>query len=66
MSKDEFIQMRGYSLSKLETEKIVFKKDGSIEGNYSMSAPGPVDLSKPAGGELAEVDTLCGNACSVM
>lgn len=67
MSKDEFIQMRGYSMSKMETEKIVFKNDGSIEGNYSTSATrGPVDLSKPAKGELADVDTLCGNACSVM
>lgn len=66
MSKDEFIQMRGYSMSKMETETIVFKKDGSVDGNYSMSAPGPVDLSKPAHGELADVDTLCGNACSVM
>jgi len=33
-SDDEVIQMRGYRISKLETEKIVFKKDGSIEGDY--------------------------------
>lgn len=65
-SKDEFIQMRGYSLSKLETEKIVFKKDGSIDGNYSMRTPEPLDLSKPANRELADVDTLCGNSCALM
>lgn len=33
-SKNEVIRMRGYHINKLETEKIVFKKDGSIEGNY--------------------------------
>eukprot|EP00985_Skeletonema_marinoi_P021134 scaffold12828_cov175-Skeletonema_marinoi.AAC.3 len=32
----EVIRMRGYDMRRLETEKIVFKKDGSINGNYSM------------------------------
>eukprot|EP00574_Skeletonema_japonicum_P005221 CAMPEP_0201716866 /NCGR_PEP_ID=MMETSP0593-20130828/2736_1 /ASSEMBLY_ACC=CAM_ASM_000672 /TAXON_ID=267983 /ORGANISM="Skeletonema japonicum, Strain CCMP2506" /LENGTH=739 /DNA_ID=CAMNT_0048206769 /DNA_START=97 /DNA_END=2316 /DNA_ORIENTATION=- len=32
----EVIRMRGYDIRRLETEKIVFKKDGRIEGNYSM------------------------------
>jgi len=34
----EIIRMRGYDMRRLETEKIVFKKDGSIEGNYGMKA----------------------------
>jgi len=29
----EFLKMRGYSLNKVETNKIVFKKDGSIESD---------------------------------
>ena len=32
----EVIRMRGYDMRRLETENIVFKKDGSIDGNYSM------------------------------
>jgi len=51
----EIIRMRGYDMLRHETEKIVFKKDGSIEGNYSNSvksgskaAPAVVEKSKPA------------------
>jgi len=60
-SKDEIIRMRGYHLNKIETESIVFKRDGSIEGNY----PTP-DLSKEAPDEKADSDTFCGGACTVM
>ncbi|KAL7550704.1 hypothetical protein ACHAWF_014901 [Thalassiosira exigua] len=70
-SDDEVIRMRGYHMSKLETEKIVFKKDGSIEGNYPIEKPQPAetevaDLSKPAAGEESEDNTLCGGACAIM
>lgn len=64
-SEDEVIRMRGYYMSKLETEKIVFKQDGRIEGNYPPKKKVPPvdtpvgDLSKPAAGEEAEGDTLC-------
>ena len=55
--------MRGYRMSKLEMEKIVFKKDGSIKGNYPIEVPvaeTPVgDLSNPASGEESEGDTCC-------
>eukprot|EP00804_Cyclotella_cryptica_P021876 CCRYP_000840-RA/>CCRYP_000840-RA protein AED:0.23 eAED:0.23 QI:1638/1/1/1/1/1/3/361/525 len=37
-SSNEIIKMRGYHINKLETRKIVFKKDGSIEGDYSPEA----------------------------
>mmetsp|Transcript_19608 Transcript_19608/g.38760 ORF Transcript_19608/g.38760 Transcript_19608/m.38760 type:complete len:765 (-) Transcript_19608:350-2644(-) len=57
-SDDEVIRMRGYHMNKLETEKIVFKKDGSIEGNYPpkvealepelvMNFPEPVSTAVP-------------------
>lgn len=36
-SADETIKMRGYHLKKEETRTIVFKKDGSIEGDYDPS-----------------------------
>ena len=40
---DETIKMRGYHLKKEETRTIVFKKDGTIEGDYdpnpSVEAP---------------------------
>ena len=62
-SKDEVIRMRGYHMNKLETEKIVFKQDGSIEGNYTMVAG---DLSKPAFGEESEGNTFCGGGCAIM
>ena len=42
-SDSEVIRMRGYDMSRLETEKIVFKKDGSIEGNYNSTTEQPVD-----------------------
>lgn len=71
-SKDEVIRMRGYKMSKLETEKIIFKQDGSIQGNYppkkpvvetveetSARAAGIGELTKPASGEEAEGDTCC-------
>jgi len=61
-SSSEVIRMRGYSMNKLETEKCVFKQDGTVEGNYG----GVTDLSKPAAGESVERDTLCGNGCAVM
>ncbi len=60
----EVIRMRGYDMRRLETEKIVFKKGGSIEGNYSMdatpkeSAPvvpqdaAPVEVEEPVVEEL--------------
>jgi UDP-sugar pyrophosphorylase len=65
-SDNEVIRMRGYRMSKLETEKIVFKADGSIEGNYppkkaeSAAREQVLDLSKPSSGEKADGDTLCG------
>jgi UDP-sugar pyrophosphorylase len=70
-SEDEIIRMRGYHLNKIETENIVFKQDGSIEGNYPVETHSreitPVgDLSKPAPEEKADGDTLCGGACSIM
>jgi len=76
-SKDEVIRIRGYHISKLETEKIVFKQDGSIEGNYPIEQPveTPVersietvvgDLSKPASGEEQEGDTQCCASCTIM
>lgn len=58
-SEDEVIRMRGYHMSYLETEKIVFKQNGGIEGNYSPKNTPVGDLSKPAAGEGAEGDTLC-------
>ncbi|KAL7468270.1 hypothetical protein ACHAXS_008490 [Conticribra weissflogii] len=42
-SDNEVIRMRGYHINKLETERIVFKKDGSIEGNY----PSVVKAAEP-------------------
>ena len=59
------IRIRGYHMSELETEKIVFMQDGSIEGNYPTEIPFG-DLSKPAPGEESEGDTLCGGACAIM
>lgn len=41
----EVIRMRGYDIHRLETEKIVFKKDGSIGGNYSMEKTSPKEKS---------------------
>lgn len=38
-SANEIIKMRGYHINKFETRTIVFKKDGSIEGDYSPEAP---------------------------
>lgn len=40
-STDEVIRMRGYNMIKLETETVVFKKDGSIEGNYAPPGSTP-------------------------
>ena len=34
----EVIKMRGYRMDKLETRTIVFKKDGSIQGDYQPDA----------------------------
>jgi UDP-sugar pyrophosphorylase len=62
-SEDEVIQMRGYSMKKIDTEKIVFKEDGSIEGNYSIK---PVDLSQPASAEASDSSTLCAGGCAIM
>lgn len=63
-SDDEVVQMRGYHIDKLETETIVFKADGTIEGgNYGETTV--ADLSKPAGGEARDGDTLCGG-CMIM
>jgi cytoskeletal protein CcmA (bactofilin family) len=46
-SSNEIIKMRGYYINKLETRKIVFKQDGSIEGDYSPETPeeNPVEES---------------------
>lgn len=63
VSEDEVIQMRGYSMKKIDTEKIVFKEDGSIEGNYSIK---PVDLSQPASAEASDSTTLCAGGCAIM
>lgn len=38
-SANEVIKMRGYYMDKIETRKIVFKKDGTIEGDYSPYPP---------------------------
>jgi len=32
LSSKEYIRMRGYHLKKIETQRIIFRKDGSIEG----------------------------------
>ena len=37
-SEDEIIAMRGYIIDKRETKRIVFKKNGSIEGDYDPKA----------------------------
>jgi len=37
-SEDEVIAMRGYTVEKRETKRIVFKKDGTIEGGYDPNA----------------------------
>ncbi len=50
----EVIRMRGYDMRRLETEKIVFKKDGSIEGNYSMKAT-PKETAPAVSKETAPV-----------
>jgi len=68
-SNDEVIQMRGYNMSKIQTENILFKKDGSIVGNYPVKGWGSspaTDFSKPASGEESEGNTFCGDGCSVM
>lgn len=62
-SADEVVLMRGYHMDKLETETIIFKSDGTIEGNYGGETV--TDLSKPAGGEAQDGDTLCGG-CMIM
>ena len=41
----EYIRIRGYSHSKIETKRIIFRKDGSIEG---YSSPKPVEQKKAA------------------
>ena len=64
-SEDEVIQMRGYSMKKIDTEMIVFKKDGSIEGNYPVK-DSPVNLCEPASGEVSDGYTLCAGGCAVM
>lgn len=53
-SEDEIIAMRGYIIDKRETKRIVFKKNGSIEGDYdpnatTISAP----TATPANGKSA-------------
>ena len=74
-SADETIKMRGYHLKKDETRTIVFKKDGTIEGDYdpntSADAPeapkekvierGTKDLDKPTAEESAEDNGTCGS-----
>jgi UDP-sugar pyrophosphorylase len=64
-SADEVIQMRGYRMNKIDTEMIVFKKDGSIEGNYPIKSY-PADLSRPASGEVSDGYTLCAGGCVIM
>ncbi len=64
-SEDEVIQMRGYSMKKIDTEMIVFKKDGSIEGNYPVK-DSPDNLCEPASGEVSDGYTLCAGGCAVM
>lgn len=65
-SKDEVIQMRGYNMRKIQTEKVVFKKDGTIEGKYRMRPPTPAaDLSKPTSDEEEDGNTLCGSGCAI-
>jgi len=58
-SSNEIIKMRGYYINKLETRKIVFKRDGSIEGDYSPVAPdeNPVG-EKPSAIEYTEAQKL--------
>lgn len=49
-SEDEVIRMRGYRMSKGETERIVFKRGGSIEGNYPVEKSAEEVVKKPAEG----------------
>jgi hypothetical protein len=50
-TSSEVIKMRGYHLEKVETAKVLFKKDGTIEGDY----PPPKAKAKapPANGNKA-------------
>jgi UDP-sugar pyrophosphorylase len=62
---DEVIQMRGYNMNKINTETIVFKKDGSIEGNYPSSGNnGSANLTKPCA-ESSGRDIFCAG-CAIM
>jgi len=47
-SSPEFIRIRGYALNKIETKKIVFKKDGSIEGYAPPTTTKKVEEIPPA------------------
>jgi hypothetical protein len=62
---DEVIQMRGYNMNKINTETIVFKKDGSIVGNYPSSGKnGFANLTKPCA-ESSGRDIFCAG-CAIM
>jgi UDP-sugar pyrophosphorylase len=41
---DEVIRMRGYFMNKIETRRIVFKKDGTVEGEYSSEGDKPEEV----------------------
>lgn len=51
----EYIRIRGYSHSKTETKKIIFRKDGSIEG-YSPVATKPAPIATAFGGDNGGAD----------
>ena len=65
---DEVIQMRGYNMNKINTETIVFKKDGSVVGNYPSSGKngrdGSANLLKPVN-EGSGRDIVCAG-CAIM
>lgn len=73
-SKDdnEIIKMRGYKLQKIETKKIVFKRDGTVEGldnDFVVIASPPavsrdLDLSSPVAPDQDSENEKCG--CVVM
>lgn len=74
-SNPEYIRIRGYKMKKIETRKIVFKKDGTVEGyspgttssrgvveGYSPETTSSrgVELNQPKKSEAANSDNVCG------
>lgn len=64
---DETIQMRGYNMNKINTETIVFKKDGSIVGNYPSSGKnGTANLFKSAASSDGSGRDIFCAGCAIM